>query len=63
MKEEMFMGPVSIWNPYSDPKQWAWKVENCQKDVISLIKYTVPQSMAEKLDWQLYQLEQWLSWW
>lgn len=40
MKENMFLALVSIWNLYSDHKQWAWEVENYQKEVISLIKYT-----------------------
>ena len=40
MKEERLGVPVSIWNPYSDPKQWPWEEEYYQKEVISLIKYT-----------------------
>ena len=49
MKEEKFLGPISICNLYSDPKQWAWEVENYQKEVINLIKYTHAPKYGRKV--------------
>lgn len=39
-EKEKSMDPVNIGNPYSDPKQGLWEVENYQKKVVSFIKYS-----------------------